>query len=63
VDGKRLAALLSKYRRDRDGVANHSSIGQILIVEDDVVTRTLRRILEKPGWAVVLTTDGLLCNS
>jgi CheY-like chemotaxis protein len=50
---------LSKYRRDRNAVANHTSIGQILIVEDDVVTRTvLRRILEKPGWAVVATDNG-----
>lgn len=59
VDGKRLASLLSKYRRDRDGVANHSSIRQILIVEDDVATRTiLRRILEKQGWAVAEADSG-----
>jgi PAS domain S-box-containing protein len=59
VDGKRLAALLEKYRRDRDGVANNSSIGQILIVEDDVSIREiLRRILEKHGWAVAEANSG-----
>jgi PAS domain S-box-containing protein len=59
VDRKRLAALLNKYRRDRDGVASNSSIGQILIVEDDVATReTLRRILEKHGWEVVQADSG-----
>jgi len=53
VDGKRLAALLNKYRRDRDGVAANSFPGQILVVEDDDATRKiLRRILEKQGWAV-----------
>jgi PAS domain S-box-containing protein len=59
VDGKRLAALLEKYRRDRDGVASNSSIGQILIVEDDVSIREiLRRILEKHGWAVAEANSG-----
>ncbi|HLO49316.1 MAG TPA: response regulator [Kamptonema sp.] len=52
VDGKRLAALLNKYRRSLD-VASSGLTGQILIVEDDVATRDLlRRILEKEGWAV-----------
>ncbi len=54
MDGKRLAALLNKYRRDRDGVVAKSLPCQILIVEVDDATRNiLRRILEKPGWAVV----------
>lgn len=53
VDGKRLAALLNKYRRDQDGVASNNLTCQILIVEDDVATREiLRRILERQGWAV-----------
>ncbi|MGL5062302.1 MAG: response regulator [Microcoleus sp.] len=60
VDGKRLAALLEKYRRDRDNnVAPNSSIGQILIVEDDIGIRDiLRRILEKHGWAVTEADSG-----
>ncbi|MEG5139729.1 MULTISPECIES: response regulator [unclassified Microcoleus] len=53
VDGKRLVALLNKYRRDQDGVVAHSLSCQILVVEDDDATRKiLRRILEKQGWAV-----------
>jgi len=59
VDGKRLAALLNKYRRDRDGVVAKSLPCQILIVEDDDATRNiLRRILEKQGWAVVEADSG-----
>jgi PAS domain S-box-containing protein len=59
VDGKRLAALLNKYRRDQDCVASNNLIGQILIVEDDVATRKiLRRILEKQGWAVTEADSG-----
>lgn len=59
VDSKRLAALLDKYRRDRDGVASNNSIGQILIVEDDFATREIvRRILEKHGWAVATANSG-----
>ena len=59
VDGKRLAALLNKYRRDQDGVASNNLTGQILIVEDDVATRKiLRRILEKQGWAVTEADSG-----
>ena len=59
VDGKRLAALLNKYRRDQDCVASKKLIGQILIVEDDVATRKiLRRILEKQGWAVTEADSG-----
>src|SRR5919199_368373 len=59
VDGKRLAALLNKYRRDQDGVASKKLTGQILIVEDDVATRKiLRRILEKQGWAVMEADSG-----
>ncbi|NJS10020.1 MAG: response regulator [Microcoleus sp. CSU_2_2] len=59
VDGKRLAALLSKYRRDRDHVESNSLTCQILIVEDDDPTREiLRRILEKQGWAVVEADSG-----
>ena len=59
VDGKRLAALLNKYRRDQDCVASKKLTGQILIVEDDVATRKiLRRILEKQGWAVMEADSG-----
>ncbi|MEG4998312.1 response regulator [Microcoleus sp. B4-D4] len=59
VDGKRLAALLNKYRRDRDGVVAKSLPCQILIVEDDGATRNiLRRILEKQGWAVAEADSG-----
>lgn len=59
VDGKRLAALLNKYRRDQDGVAANSLLCQILIVEDDDATRKiLRRILEKKGWAVTEADSG-----
>jgi len=59
VDGKRLAALLNKYRRDQDCVASNKLTGQILIVEDDVATRKiLRRILEKQGWAVTEADSG-----
>lgn len=38
VDGKRLAALLNKYRRDQDGVAANSLPCQILVVEVDILT-------------------------
>ena len=59
VDGKRLVALLNKYRRDRDGVATNSLPSQILVVEDDDATRKiLRRILEKKGWAVAEADSG-----
>ncbi|UNU26511.1 response regulator [Microcoleus vaginatus] len=59
VDGKRLAALLKKYRRDQDGVASNNLTCQILIVEDDVATRKiLRRILERQGWAVTEADSG-----
>ncbi|MEG3876107.1 response regulator [Microcoleus sp. herbarium7] len=59
VDGKRLAALLNKYRRDQDGVAANSLPCQILVVEDDDATRKiLRRILEKKGWAVAEADSG-----
>ncbi|MEG4572012.1 response regulator [Microcoleus sp. N3A4] len=59
VDGKRLAALLNKYRRDQDGVASNNLTCQILIVEDDVATREiLRRILEREGWAVTEADSG-----
>ncbi|MEG4959682.1 MULTISPECIES: response regulator [unclassified Microcoleus] len=59
VDGKRLAALLNKYRRDQDGVASNNLTCQILIVEDDVATRKiLRRILERQGWGVTEADSG-----
>ncbi|MBD1827702.1 response regulator [Microcoleus vaginatus GB1-A2] len=59
VDGKRLAALLNKYRRDQDGVASNNLTCQILIVEDDFATRKiLRRILERQGWAVTEAESG-----
>ncbi|MBE9186128.1 response regulator [Microcoleus sp. LEGE 07076] len=60
VDGKRLVALLNKYRRDQDGVAANSWPCQILVVEDDDATRKiLRRILEKQGWAVTEADSGI----
>ncbi len=59
VDGKRLAALLRKYRRDKDNLENDNLTCQILIVEDDVTTRAiLRRILEKQGWTVTEADSG-----
>ncbi|MEG4085382.1 response regulator [Microcoleus sp. POL10_C6] len=59
VDGKRLAALLNKYRRDQDGVASNNLTCQILIVEDDVATREiLRCVLETQGWAVTEADSG-----
>ncbi|MEG4006767.1 response regulator [Microcoleus sp. Pol11C1] len=59
VDGKRLAALLNKYRRDQDGVASNNLTCQILIVEDDVATRAiLRGLLETQGWAVTEADSG-----
>ncbi|MEG5161956.1 response regulator [Microcoleus sp. AT3-A2] len=59
VDGKRLAALLNKYRRDQDGVASSNLTCQILIVEDDVATREiLRCVLETQGWAVTEADSG-----
>jgi PAS domain S-box-containing protein len=59
VDGKRLVALLNKYRRDQDGVAANSLPCQILVVEDDDASRKiLRRILEKQGWAVAEADSG-----
>jgi PAS domain S-box-containing protein len=59
VDGKRLATLLRKYRRDKENVENNNLTCQILIVEDDVTTRgILRRILEKQGWTVTEADSG-----
>ncbi len=59
VDGKRLAALLNKYRRDQDGFASNNLTCQILIVEDDVATREiLRCVLETQGWAVTEADSG-----
>ncbi|MEG4067987.1 response regulator [Microcoleus sp. Pol11C2] len=59
VDGKRLAALLNKYRRDQDGVASNNLTCQILIVEDDLATREiLRCVLETQGWAVTEADSG-----
>ncbi|MEG4489645.1 response regulator [Microcoleus sp. D2_18a_B4] len=59
VDGKRLAALLNKYRRDQDDVASNNLTCQILIVEDDVATREiLRCVLETQGWAVTEADSG-----
>ncbi|MEG4534742.1 response regulator [Microcoleus sp. D2_18a_D3] len=59
VDGKRLAALLNKYRRDQDDVTSNNLTCQILIVEDDVATREiLRCVLETQGWAVTEADSG-----
>ncbi|MEG3924124.1 MULTISPECIES: response regulator [unclassified Microcoleus] len=59
VDGKRLAALLNKYRRDQDDVASNNLTCQILIVEDDVATREiLRCVLETQGWEVTEADSG-----
>jgi PAS domain S-box-containing protein len=57
-DGKRLAALLSKYQPDRKQdllpVAD-----QILVVEDDSTTRQLLRgLLQRQGWIVLEAENG-----
>jgi PAS domain S-box-containing protein len=52
INRQRLVAVLNKYRRNTDA-------GQILVVEDDVVTReVLRRTLEKEGWEVAGAENG-----
>jgi len=59
VDGKRLAALVSKYRRSIKNFTSHSLSGHILVVEDDSTTREMfRRILEKEGWEVAEADNG-----
>jgi CheY-like chemotaxis protein len=59
VDGKRLAALVNKYRRKLKNFTSHSLSGHILIVEDDITTREMfRRILEKEGWEVAEADNG-----
>ncbi|WP_242072649.1 ammonium transporter [Microcoleus sp. FACHB-68] len=51
IDRNRLLSLLRKYRQDR--------AGQILIVEDDSVTREmLRRTLQREGWNVTEAENG-----
>lgn len=58
VDYKRLANLLTQYR-PRSQVGQPDQVGQVLIVEDDVVTREMfRRILEKEGWAIAEAENG-----
>jgi PAS domain S-box-containing protein len=57
-DGKRLAALLSKYQPDRKRdilpLANH-----ILVVEDDpIIRQMLRGLLQRQGWIVQEAPDG-----
>jgi Response regulator containing a CheY-like receiver domain and a GGDEF domain len=57
-DGKRLAALLSKYqpdhKRDLLPLANH-----ILVVEDDpIIRQMLRGLLQRQGWIVQEAADG-----
>ncbi|OCQ97894.1 histidine kinase [Oscillatoriales cyanobacterium USR001] len=59
VDGKRLASLVGKYRRNLKNLASGSLTGHILVVEDDIATREmLRRILEKEGWEVAEADNG-----
>lgn len=58
VDGKRLGALLRKYRRNQD-VTSSPLGGQILIVDDDLATREmLRHLLEQQGWMVMEADNG-----
>lgn len=58
VDGKRLASLLRKYRRNLD-LASSVQEGQILIVDDDAPTRKmLRHTLEREGWIVIEAENG-----
>lgn len=58
IDYKRLATLLNKYQPDRqDG--STTSVGRVLIVEDDLGTREMfYRILVKAGWSVDVAENG-----
>ncbi len=58
VDYKRLASVLEKYQ-PRLTVDPPTSIGQVLIIEDDPTTREMfRRILAKEGWAIAEAENG-----
>jgi Response regulator containing a CheY-like receiver domain and a GGDEF domain len=58
VDYKRLASVLEKYQ-PRLTVDPPTSIGQVLIIEDDPATREMfRRILAKEGWAIAEAENG-----
>jgi PAS domain S-box-containing protein len=59
VDGKRLGSLLQKYQPPRNGKLAHT-VGEILVVEDDEITRwTLRQLLEQDGWQVTEACNSL----
>jgi len=68
IDYKRLTRLLERYRpkpgepnnpESPNLAANNSSIGQVLIAEDDRTTREMfRRMLEKEGWRVTEAENG-----
>jgi PAS domain S-box-containing protein len=56
IDYKRLAALLNKYRPEE---STSPTMGQILVVDDDLDARTiLQRSLEKAGWGVATAENG-----
>lgn len=57
VDYKRLSRILNRYRKP---AATHTVFsGSVLVVEDDLTTRTMfRRMLEKEGWQVVEAENG-----
>ncbi len=57
-DGKRLAALLSKYQPDRKQEILPGA-DRILVVEDDSATRQLLRgLLQRQGWIVLEAENG-----
>jgi PAS domain S-box-containing protein len=56
VDYKQLSRILNRYRKS---AAQTASNGCVLVVEDDLTTRTMfRRMLEKEGWEVVEAENG-----
>ncbi|MGB3401906.1 MAG: response regulator [Microcoleaceae cyanobacterium] len=57
VDGKRLGNLLRKYHPHRNR-NQPDSVGEILVIEDEEMTRqTLRQWLERDGWQVTEAPD------
>ncbi len=54
IDRERFNTLMKKYSRE-------STLGNVLVVEDDFATRQLlRRLLEKEGWKVAEAENGLV---
>ncbi len=59
VDGKRLGSLLQKYQPHPD-VSQANGVGEILVVEDEEITRrTLRQLLQRDGWQVTEAPDSV----